>query len=750
MQRGSRWVFLLLILSLSVPSSSLLASATSWSGPAPVAAPQASPMPATPAPVSGVVQSATAAGTVWTNLTNPYATPSSESATASAYDPTTGYLLLFGGGLVNGNGSSTVLTNATWELSPTGAWTELHPAHSPPMRAGAAMVYLPPPDNEFVLFAGANLTQPFGDTWAFNVTSEDWTLLPTPVHPTARVLPAVAQLPGQDGFYIFGGANATGNLGSISSNEYYSDLWYFSPSSGWKNETPVNSPAGRIATMMSYSGENNTLLLAGGIGKVNKQTIAYYDSWLFSTVSDNWTEVTNKTSGTTTFPTTTPALGCGYYDPINGRVDYVGGSGLLGSGNSTWDWSPVQGWQPSPSVDPPPPPLSATSCAWDSALHGAILFGGLDLNIFGNPRFTVWDSTNLVRFVGWDLSVSSPSVLVAGTSFNLTASVANGAGPEGRLTLDLGLNDTGGTITPKSVALVNGTGTATVTVWRPDSSDVISACQWGLCVNLTANIRAPPSGLELVLPTSAEAGSPVNLSLLVVNRTGVPTPWWNGTASIGTFPGTSLTRLTVVNGAGRLSLTLFRATNYTVFATALGLGSAYGNVTILPGPLSVLHVAFSSTTVSPGGKVTLEISASDAYGNPVSVPSLNVTDSLQDFRPFQATVPSTGTLNESLQVGNATGNDTVTVSAEGVQGSAVLTIPSAPVVHHNSPAPSPYANWVYYVVLGVAIAALVVALFYFRRRKEQKKKEKKERSPAPAYLGFLPFKEEEQDGEGDR
>ena len=699
--------------------------------------------------------SATAIGSVWSNLTDPYDTPPPLSAASAAYDPTSQQMLLFGGGLISGNGSSSTLSNATWLLSPSGHWQELHPSVSPSPRAGASLVYLPPPANSFVLFAGANLTQPLFDTWAFNLTADTWSQVSTPIHPAGRLFADAASLPGQDGFYLYGGANATGNVAKIISKVYYSDTWYYSPSVGWKNVTPALSPPGRVGAMMAYSGSSSSFVMSGGIGVVNTQTTPFYDTWLFSTVNGTWSEVTNKTLGVATFPTPTPALGCGYYNPINNKVDYVGGSGLLGTSNSTWQWDPTTGWQSIASANTPPLPMTGTGCAFDGALNGAILFGGLNLNVFGNPRFTSEDSTTQVRFVDWGLSIDTSSPLVAATPFNLSVDLAGGKGPAGNLSLNLTLSDSSGTLTPGSVAMKNGTGNSTVVVWRPDPADVIQACQWGLCVNLTVDVRAPPESLAVTLPASVVAGSPLNVTLAVVDAMGVPTPWWNGTASVVTVPGSETYNASVVDGTAKLVLNPTRSGNYTLLAGAPGLVGGSGTFRVLPGPLASILLHLSANPVDPNAQVTLGIATADQFGNPVSVTSLNLSDSLGDISPKTLAVPATGILNVTLQIGNRSGNDTISVSSGSTHGTAILTVASLPVPppKKTSSGSGAVPAWEIELLVAVTVAVLaVVGLLFYRRRKGQKLREREKKDhppspPAPAYLGFLPFKEEQNEDE---
>jgi hypothetical protein len=615
------------------------------------------------------------------------------------------------------------------------------------------MVYLPPPENAFFLFAGGNLTAPLSDTWMFNVTTGSWSQFVTPVHPLGRVLAATAEVPGQDGFYVFSGANATGNVANIISKKYYSDMWYFSPTSGWKNMTRSVSPPSRFGAMMAFSGENSSLVMSGGLGVINGQTLPYYDTWLYSTTSGNWTELTNNTLGISTFPTNSPTLGCGYYDPISNKADYIGGSGFLGSTNSTWDWDALSGWQQVPPANVPPTTVTGTGCSFDGALDGAVLFGGLELNIFGSPRYTQEDSTYLVRYADWGLSAVASRVLVAGASFNVSAYLAGGKGLNGNVDITLTLNDSSGTLTPKVLALVNGTGQTSVVVWRSDPSDTLRACGWDVCANLTVDVHASPARVSASFSSSVVAGQPLNVTIDVLNSTGALVPWWNGTATIETVPGSQVYDVSVNDGIGKLPLTLQNAGTYSLFAEAPGLSSSSGTFEVTPGPLASIALRLSASSATPGSQVAIGISTVDQFGNPVAVSALNLSDTLGDIGPKTLTVPVTGMLNVTLQIGNRSGNDTISVSGDGVHGTAFLTVASSPVPPAKKTSTGSVAipAWeIELMVAGIAAVLAVVGLLYYRRRKGQKvrEREKKEHPPsppAPAYLGFLPFKEEENE-----
>jgi hypothetical protein len=108
-------------------------------------------------------------GATWTNRTAQLtASPPAGHAGTMDYAPSTGELLLFGGWPKVGRfpGDTWTYDGASW----TNRTAQL--ATSPPTRADATMTY-DQANNQMVLFGGANLDGPLGDTWTYQAVAPD-------------------------------------------------------------------------------------------------------------------------------------------------------------------------------------------------------------------------------------------------------------------------------------------------------------------------------------------------------------------------------------------------------------------------------------------------------------------------------------------------------------------------------------------------------------------------------------------------
>lgn len=200
----------------------------------------------------------------WTAL-NTGAAPLPRFGAALAWDPSDGYLVLFGGT----NGTS--VSNETWALNGT-SWVPLTPSVSPPARSGAVFAEDPAIDAD-VLFGGNGTGGvPLNDTWIFQRGT--WHELSFGSSPSPRVDAIGAYDPTIRSVVVFGGGNA--------SNEADHDTWFFD-GAAWIGPYPLTFPipSAREAGVMAVAPSGNGLLLFGGqrgSGRLN-------DSWLFYTVA---------------------------------------------------------------------------------------------------------------------------------------------------------------------------------------------------------------------------------------------------------------------------------------------------------------------------------------------------------------------------------------------------------------------------------------------------------------------------------
>jgi len=220
-----------------------------------------------------------------------------------AYDPQSESILMFGGG-----GSSTGLTNGTWEFS-GGNWSELNTTVAPPRGSGFPMVY-DAAAGRLLLFAGggANATN---ETWTFE--NGTWVDLNLSVEPPGAS--SMAYDPTLRAAVAYGG-------GGWPQGNY---TWLFRNGS-WENVTPNDSPPAQVGGSLSYDPLSQSVILFGGFGSVGQYL---GQTWAFN--GSNWTRV---------LPSNAPSprvLSAMAYDARDGLTLLVGGGDsetwAFGAGN---------------------------------------------------------------------------------------------------------------------------------------------------------------------------------------------------------------------------------------------------------------------------------------------------------------------------------------------------------------------------------------------------------------------------------
>jgi len=106
--------------------------------------------------------------------------------------------------------------------------------------------------NRAVLFGGGFVSQFFDETWEWN--GSDWALLSPTVHPTARVMPAMAFDVSRNRVVLYGGTGGSGNL---------ADTWEWDGSS-WNLRPTVSNPGAIHGASMAYDATRAVTVLFGG------------------------------------------------------------------------------------------------------------------------------------------------------------------------------------------------------------------------------------------------------------------------------------------------------------------------------------------------------------------------------------------------------------------------------------------------------------------------------------------------------
>jgi hypothetical protein len=247
----------------------------------PIAAPHGSPTAPTASPQSAVrsagetelsaarvsLSGGSGPGEVWTSLD--YSPPSTRAYSAMVYDPSDGYVLLFGGESQSGKA-----LNDTWTYS-GGRWTQLEPTVAPAPRWGAAMAF-DAADGYVVLYGGFNGTTVLSDTWKY--LDGKWTALSPKHRPSPLTFASMASDTAAGYVVLFGGYNSTAGASGST--------WEFR-AGAWTQLKPAKHPLGRWMASFAYVPSDGKDLLFGGY---NSTYAVLGDTWTFD--NGTWTEVT--------------------------------------------------------------------------------------------------------------------------------------------------------------------------------------------------------------------------------------------------------------------------------------------------------------------------------------------------------------------------------------------------------------------------------------------------------------------------
>jgi hypothetical protein len=223
--------------------------------------------------------------------------PGVHHSLALAYDPQENVVILFGG--FDGDG---MVTDDVWEFDcDTREWTELFPITTPLARYGLVMVYDESID-QIVMTAGNTASQGHqDDTWTYNTSANTWTEL-TPVGtPDELKWPTMTYDSVNQKCILFGG--------QIGDNGVNRTWIYDALLNTWTRHYPDDAPVGRINTGLAFDPVNNVTILFGGY--VMDDGLRD-DTWTYSYVSNDWTDMEGGSE-----PTTTPTVPNGPgFDPI--------------------------------------------------------------------------------------------------------------------------------------------------------------------------------------------------------------------------------------------------------------------------------------------------------------------------------------------------------------------------------------------------------------------------------------------------
>ncbi|MFI5414975.1 MAG: hypothetical protein ACHQ16_04835, partial [Candidatus Lutacidiplasmatales archaeon] len=202
----------------------------------------------------------------WNQLTPATSPPGLAAGGSMAYDPTDGYLVLFGGCASGDFWFSTCTpTNATWVYQ-NNTWTQLSPTVSPPARFYSSLVWQGGSEGSLLLFGG-NGTASTGflnDTWTF--LHGQWTQLYPGVSPPARAAAGMVY-DAHDGYVLLVDGEQFRTLTVPATNTYvgadFNDSWAFTGST-WTQLNTTNNPSPRDSVAITYDSAASEVVMFGG------------------------------------------------------------------------------------------------------------------------------------------------------------------------------------------------------------------------------------------------------------------------------------------------------------------------------------------------------------------------------------------------------------------------------------------------------------------------------------------------------
>ena len=291
-------------------------------------------------------QAANATGT-WTRLA-PAHQPSARLGMASAYDPVSHRLVLFGGF----DGSAYFAD--TWVFDGSD-WSKLSPPAAPPVRTNAGMAY-DAVSRKLILFGGYDGNNWLGDTWAYDGASGTWQPMQPQHPPRAGTGPAVFSDPASGHAIVYGGFDGSQTIG-------YSNQTLRWTGSDWTQLT-VTPPSARSDAGYANDPSTRSVVLFGGLGSVNP-----YNSWTWHTHS--WTQRTPSQMPPMRF-----AMGIACDAGLSGCVLLGGDQGGLSVGDS-WLWNGATAQWSAFSATGSPGPRESFTMAYYPPAKEIIVFGGL-------------------------------------------------------------------------------------------------------------------------------------------------------------------------------------------------------------------------------------------------------------------------------------------------------------------------------------------------------------------------------------
>ncbi len=292
------------------------------------------------------VSSTFAQDSTWVLASPPTAAPK-VSACASAYDPVSGRVIVFGGTTASGYSSDTYAFDGV-------TWTKLTLTTHPTARAASRMTF-DEATQKLVMFggyfAGTHNSTYFAETWIFDGAANTWTKA-LPAHsPVGVTGPVMFTDPTTGSAMEFGGFNG----------QFYQLVTWRWTGADWQQLSPANTPSARAAALAALDPTRHQVVMYGGLGSVNPD-----NTWVW-----------NGADWLVQSPTTQPPLrydAGAVFDPRRGTVVAFGGAGGFLPYNDAWEWTGSDWQMLSPQASPPG--RNACAIAYHAGLHRIVIASG--------------------------------------------------------------------------------------------------------------------------------------------------------------------------------------------------------------------------------------------------------------------------------------------------------------------------------------------------------------------------------------
>jgi len=213
----------------------------------------------------------------------------------------------------------------------------------------------------------------YDETWAYDLTANQWTLMKPPSVPKGRSDAELAYDVESDRVILFGGG---------ADDIFWGDEWAYDYNMNTWMEI-AKGPNNRFGTSIAYDAQSDRIILFGGWG-MNMGGFLFNDTWAYDFNSDTWTEMKPSTSPPTR---NNHAMA---YDSKADRVLVWGGTDLDGKPVDFSIWSydfNTNIWQEMISGQPHPSGRDYPGMVYDAESDRTILFGG---ELAGESYGEIW------------------------------------------------------------------------------------------------------------------------------------------------------------------------------------------------------------------------------------------------------------------------------------------------------------------------------------------------------------------------